>query len=99
MAKTPEELYVELCKAQLAGFPRDARPEFYPHDYGVLNGSIFAPSGVSDGDEDDKDERIYDALSRLNIVLDDLAARTDAPLRGSIFVDDDEPAGPPAPKD
>lgn len=99
MAKTPEELYVDLCKAQLAGFPREDRVEWAPSSYGVLDGNIFAPPKMAlDGDGDDKTDRIDDALIRLNYLLDDLRAR----VPGTIFdeVDEDEePASPAAPQD
>lgn len=44
-SKTPEEAYVDLCKAQLAGFPRQQTQahgiEWSPPEYGVLDGTIF----------------------------------------------------------
>lgn len=100
MAKTPEELYVDLCKAQLAGFPREDRVEWAPSSYGVLDGNIFAPPkmALDDDGDDDKTDRIDDALIRLNYLLDDLRAR----VPGAIFdeADEDEPVSPKsAPQD
>lgn len=100
MAKTPEELYVDLCKAQLAGFPREVHAEWAPSSYGVLDGNIFAPPKMAlDDDGDDKTDRIDDALIRLNYLLDDLRAR----VPGTIFdevVDEDGPMPPgSAPQD
>ena len=66
--------YLELCKAQLAGFPRPAgAPDWYPQEYGVLNGSIFdrPPDGKSEAEDPEVDvlrakvlhmEAIVDAL-------------------------------------
>lgn len=56
-SKTPEEAYVDLCKAQLAGFPRQQTQahgiEWSPPEYGVLDGTIF---DSSDGKPDASDE-------------------------------------------
>lgn len=55
-SKTPEEAYVDLCKAQLAGFPRQQMQaheiEWSPPEYGVLNGTIFDGDGKPDASDE-----------------------------------------------
>lgn len=51
-SKTPEEAYVDLCKAQLAGFPREDGPRFSNEEYGIfsrpLDNGIFGPADAAE---------------------------------------------------
>lgn len=69
--------YLELCKAQLAGFPRPAgAPDWHPQEYGVLNGSIFdrPPDGKSEA-EDPEVDVLRAKVLHMEVIVDALRDR------------------------
>lgn len=86
--------YLELCKAQLAGFPRPAgTPDWYPQEYGVLNGSIFdrPPDGKSEA-EDPEVDVLRAKVLHMEAIVDALRDRVFSGDSGGIY-DDTELGG------